>query len=854
MKIIKAGQCWIVLSFSVWIGGLSACWFDSQHPGSDEMFDSQTEGTDTTNGTPTGTSINEADSEYEKALARIPSHIKTKRIQVTRTLFEDEYSNSSTKAAIHSYWYLSLKNFSWELADRKYAVTFFYDENAFQQAYAIGTRMPVVIFSSGAGSRPIDYSEILCHIAEHGYIVAAMEHTYIDLLVKIDGVWRSGLTNSLKLSRAATEYVDEFSRLNQDNNSAEPIYPDFVPQFIYDVIEYEARDVKSFLDLIEQETTAGDSSPTNLLGELSKVIAPEKIAFAGHSLGGMTATLAATALTANQDNTPENPYYDERIKAVISFDGAMHNHRRLCREPYRLQKPYLLLAADKSWPAGDHEPPRTTGLLMTDAVMSIGGFEDQRLAFVVEILESAHESFWNLGSPKTIDTSASYVDLFLREVFFDQASLTWERFYNDECNSDAPTVSLKYSSSLPGWWFNKLGLCAPGADFPIPGNATGSENYQVVESRVLNLFDRLVDEVTHPSLEDGQSENLQQVREQIVQLMQNMGYSPQKEEGTGGTSFFNQFLPESSQMPGVYSGGVNILLDIPGTNPALPALYLTAHYDSVPTTPGANDPMSGVIAILEVLNRLRTDVDFSTHRFAQFERTLRIRFWDQEEVGLIGSAFYLEKRPELNPDNVYGLINLDTIGNFSSEDNSEPIPGALGFLFPDKAKQHEIRNKNRADFTMVIGSPGSKHLIDALKSPMMQRERLVDLLIPDSPTLYWLPIISGGPAIPLFFSNPFYNIFFELTDIIIDWNSTHDPDQWIVLPTTDIFRSDHAPFWLRGLTKDKRGIAALFVTDTANFRHADYHTPADTVENISLGQYMSLINRLEQATRKLLRN
>jgi hypothetical protein len=38
-------------------------------------------------------------------------------------------------------------------------------------------------------------------------------------------------------------------------------------------------------------------------------------------------------------------------------------------------------------------------------------------------------------------------------------------------------------------------------------------------------------------------------------------------------------------------------------------------------------------------------------------------------------------------------------------------------------------------------------------------------------------------------------------------------------------RSDHYPYWLTGR-------AGVMVTDTAEFRNADYHQPTDTVETL----------------------
>ena len=41
----------------------------------------------------------------------------------------------------------------------------------------------------------------------------------------------------------------------------------------------------------------------------------------------------------------------------------------------------------------------------------------------------------------------------------------------------------------------------------------------------------------------------------------------------------------------------------------------------------------------------------------------------------------------------------------------------------------------------------------------------------------------------------------------------------------DLFRSDHTPFWLAG-------VPAIMITDSANFRNPNYHTPTDTTDTL----------------------
>jgi hypothetical protein len=53
---------------------------------------------------------------------------------------------------------------------------------------------------------------------------------------------------------------------------------------------------------------------------------------------------------------------------------------------------------------------------------------------------------------------------------------------------------------------------------------------------------------------------------------------------------------------------------------------------------------------------------------------------------------------------------------------------------------------------------------------------------------------------------------------------------------THVFRSDHDPFW-------RKGIPALMWTDTAEFRNPNYHQPTDTPDTLDYG-FMAEVARL----------
>lgn len=98
----------------------------------------------------------------------------------------------------------------------------------------------------------------------------------------------------------------------------------------------------------------------------------------------------------------------------------------------------------------------------------------------------------------------------------------------------------------------------------------------------------------------------------------------------------------------------NIIIDLPGENPD-ELVIVSAHYDSVPNTPGAGDNASGVGGCLAL-----------AHRFLNRKRarTLRFAFWGAHEVGLLGSqAYVLELAEHQRLGNVTAAVALDILSD-----------------------------------------------------------------------------------------------------------------------------------------------------------------------------------------------
>ena len=78
-------------------------------------------------------------------------------------------------------------------------------------------------------------------------------------------------------------------------------------------------------------------------------------------------------------------------------------------------------------------------------------------------------------------------------------------------------------------------------------------------------------------------------------------------------------------------------------------ITVTAHHDLYPGSTGVNDNASGIVAIIQLLNKMQGDPKYSN---------VEICFTDGEEIGGIGAHIYCEE----NESNILANINLDVVG------------------------------------------------------------------------------------------------------------------------------------------------------------------------------------------------
>jgi len=123
----------------------------------------------------------------------------------------------------------------------------------------------------------------------------------------------------------------------------------------------------------------------------------------------------------------------------------------------------------------------------------------------------------------------------------------------------------------------------------------------------------------------------------------------------------------------------NIIAEVPGTSMNKKGLVVGAHYDTMSSTPGADDNASGIAGVLE-LSRLFAD--------SKPSRSLRFVAFALEEPPVfrthhMGSYVYAESLKEKG-EQLEGMICLEMIGFFNDEKGSQYYPaGFIKWFYPD---------------------------------------------------------------------------------------------------------------------------------------------------------------------------
>ncbi|MEV0279468.1 M28 family metallopeptidase [Streptomyces sp. NPDC050610] len=144
-----------------------------------------------------------------------------------------------------------------------------------------------------------------------------------------------------------------------------------------------------------------------------------------------------------------------------------------------------------------------------------------------------------------------------------------------------------------------------------------------------------------------------------------LDYVKGKLDAAGFTTTVQQFTSSGAT-------GYNLIADWPGGDPNH-VIFAGSHLDSVNAGPGINDNGSGSAAILEVaLAAAREGFKPDKH--------LRFGWWGAEELGMVGSRYYVSNLPAAERSKIDGYLNFDMVGS--------PNPGY--FVYDDDAQLEKV--------------------------------------------------------------------------------------------------------------------------------------------------------------------
>ncbi|MFI1826266.1 M28 family metallopeptidase [Streptomyces sp. NPDC020412] len=144
-----------------------------------------------------------------------------------------------------------------------------------------------------------------------------------------------------------------------------------------------------------------------------------------------------------------------------------------------------------------------------------------------------------------------------------------------------------------------------------------------------------------------------------------LDYVKAKLDAAGYTTSIQQFTSGGTT-------GYNLIADWPGGDPNQ-VLMAGAHLDSVSSGAGINDNGSGSAAVLETaLAVSRAQLNPTKH--------LRFGWWGAEELGLVGSRYYVNNLPAAERSKVSAYLNFDMIGS--------PNPGY--FVYDDDVELEKV--------------------------------------------------------------------------------------------------------------------------------------------------------------------
>lgn len=156
----------------------------------------------------------------------------------------------------------------------------------------------------------------------------------------------------------------------------------------------------------------------------------------------------------------------------------------------------------------------------------------------------------------------------------------------------------------------------------------------------------------------------------------------------------------------------NVLGILEGSDLSDEVIVICAHYDHLGVQngtiyPGADDNTSGVGAVLEIAESL-SELQKLGYRA---RRSILVAFWGAEELGLLGSEYFVWHQPAVPFSSIVAVINLDMIGR-GKHDELYVIGSKTPREFPQRSPDmYDAITKvnNYLDFNFIFDDKGERY-------------------------------------------------------------------------------------------------------------------------------------------------
>jgi Zn-dependent M28 family amino/carboxypeptidase len=164
----------------------------------------------------------------------------------------------------------------------------------------------------------------------------------------------------------------------------------------------------------------------------------------------------------------------------------------------------------------------------------------------------------------------------------------------------------------------------------------------------------------------------------------------------------------------------NLIAECPGTDRKQEVLIVGAHYDTVATSPGADDNASAVAVLLETARRIRSRSLRRTVRFVAFA----CEEHPHHSLGEMGSQIHARGCRQRH-EQIAGMLCLEMLGYYRTEPGSQSIPPSI----PRMIRWFLPRT---ADFLAAVGNLKSGRLLWQFRQGFRQAShlKLVSMALP----------------------------------------------------------------------------------------------------------------------------